>query len=26
LHRARQALRTLLEPVVLRDGEGVATA
>jgi RNA polymerase sigma-70 factor (ECF subfamily) len=26
LHRARQALRTLLEPVVLGDGEGVATA
>jgi RNA polymerase sigma-70 factor, ECF subfamily len=26
LHRARQALRTLLEPVVLGDEEGVATA
>ena len=26
LHRARQALRTLLEPVVLGDGEGGATA
>ena len=26
LHRARQALRTLLEPLVLGDGEGVATA
>ena len=26
LHRARQALRTLLEPVVLGDGDGVATA
>jgi RNA polymerase sigma-70 factor (ECF subfamily) len=26
LHRARQALRTLLEPIVLGDGEGVATA
>jgi len=25
LHRARQALRTLLEPFVLGDGEGVAT-
>ena len=25
LHRARQALRTLLEPLVLADGEGVAT-
>jgi RNA polymerase sigma-70 factor (ECF subfamily) len=26
LHRARQALRTLLEPLVIGDGEGVATA
>jgi len=26
LHRARQVLRTLLEPVVLGDGDGVATA
>ena len=26
LHRARQALRTLLEPLVLGDGEAVATA
>jgi RNA polymerase sigma-70 factor, ECF subfamily len=26
LHRARHALRTLLEPVLLGDGEGVATA
>jgi RNA polymerase sigma-70 factor (ECF subfamily) len=26
LHRARQALRTLLEPVVLGEEEGVATA
>ena len=26
LHRARQALRSLLEPLVLADGEGVATA
>ena len=26
LHRARQALRSLLEPLVLGDGEGVATA
>jgi RNA polymerase sigma-70 factor (ECF subfamily) len=26
LHRARQALRALLEPVVLGDEEGVATA
>jgi RNA polymerase sigma-70 factor (ECF subfamily) len=26
LHRARQALRTLLEPLVLGDGQGVATA
>jgi RNA polymerase sigma-70 factor (ECF subfamily) len=26
LHRARQALRTLLEPIVLSDGEGGATA
>jgi RNA polymerase sigma-70 factor (ECF subfamily) len=26
LHRARQALRTLLEPLVLGDGEGLATA
>jgi len=26
LHRARQALRTLLEPLVLGDGQGVASA
>jgi hypothetical protein len=26
LHRARQALRTLLEPLVLGHGEGVASA
>jgi RNA polymerase sigma-70 factor (ECF subfamily) len=26
LHRARQALRTLLEPMVIDDAEGVTTA